>query len=153
MIAGAIDFRTQPKRGEVKMRGISLLLIGAALGSCTMAPEPVMRSASGQRAYEALLTGKVAGPPVSCLPNYNANDMSVIDGRNVAFRVGTGTAYMVHLTEGCSLLGSGNYAMLTRQFGGTGLCRGEIVQVVDTLNRQTVGSCTIAEIIPYTRPR
>ena len=135
------------------MRGITLLLIGAALGSCAMAPQPFMRSPTGQRAYETLLAGKVAGPPVSCLPSYNANDMSIIDGHNVAFRVGTGTAYMVHLTEGCGLLGSGNYAMLTRQFGGTGLCRGEIVQVIDTLNRMTVGSCTIAEIVPYTRIR
>jgi hypothetical protein len=134
------------------MRGISFLLIAATLGSCSTAPQPVTRGPSGQRAYEAILAGKVAGPPVSCLPNYNANDMSVIDGRTLGFRVGTGTTYLVHLSEGCGLLGSGNYALLSRQVGGLGLCRGDIQQVVDTMNHITVGSCTIGEIVPYTKP-
>jgi hypothetical protein len=111
-----------------------------------------MRSPSGQRAIDSLLAGKVAGTPVSCLPNYNANDMSVIDGQTVAFRVGTGTVYMAHLGPGCDLLGSGNYALLTKQFGGMGLCKGDIAQVFDTMNRITVGSCVIGDITPYTRP-
>ena len=70
------------------MRGSSLLLIGAALGSCSTAPERVVRSSTGQIAYDKLVADKVAGPPISCLPNYNANDMSVIDSQTVAFRVG-----------------------------------------------------------------
>lgn len=134
------------------MRSIPLLCMAALLGSCSMAPQPLVRSPSGQRAMDALLTGKVAGPPVSCLPSYNANDMSILDGRTLAFRVGTGTVYMVQLTEGCGLLGSGNYALVTRPFGGLGLCRGDIAQVADTMNRQTVGSCTVAAIVPYSRP-
>ncbi len=134
------------------MRKIPLLCLAAVLASCSAAPQPVLRSPSGQRAADALFSGKVAGPPVSCLPNYNANDMSIIDGRTVAFRVGTRTVYMVQLNEGCGLLGTGSYALMTRSFGGTGLCRGDIAQVFDTLNRQTVGSCTVAAIVPYTRP-
>ena len=78
--------------------------------------------------------------------------MSVIDGQTIAFRVGTGTTYLVHLSDGCGLLGSGNYALLSRQVGGLGLCRGDIQQVVDTMNHITVGSCTIGQIVPYTRP-
>jgi len=137
---------------EVPMRSIPLICVAALLGSCSAAPQPVLRSPSGQRAMDSLVSGKVAGPPVSCLPSYNSNDMSIIDGRTVAFRVGTGTVYMVQLNEGCGLLGSGSYALLTRSFGGSGLCRGDIAQVFDTLNRQTVGSCTVAAIVPYTRP-
>ena len=136
------------------MRGISLLLLGATLVSCTTAPPPGYseRSPSGQRAYTSLLTGRVPGRPLSCLPNYNANDMSVIDGRTIAFRVGTRTVYLVHLSEGCGLLGSGPYALLSRQFGGTGLCRGDIQQVFDTMNHMTVGSCVVSDIVPYVRP-
>ena len=141
---------------EVKMRRISLLIAGSILASCTTAPpapDAAMRSPSGERAYQSLLAGKVPGRPISCLPNYNSNNMSVIDGRNVAFSVGTRTVYLVRLTPGCDLLGGGGpYALLSRQFGGQGTCRGDIQQVVDTLNRMTVGSCTVAEIIPYTRP-
>jgi hypothetical protein len=143
---------------EVPMRSISLLLLGATLASCMYGPPPppnssaAMRSPSGERAYQSLLAGKVAGAPMSCLPSYNTNDMSVIDGRTVAFRTGTRTVYLVHLSEGCSLLGAGPYALLSRQFGGTGLCRGDIQQVFDTMNHTTVGSCVVSDIVPYTRP-
>jgi hypothetical protein len=134
------------------MRSISLLIAGTILASCTAAPPPAMtRSPSGERAYQSLLAGKVPGTPISCLPDYNANDMSVIDGQTLGFRVGTGTTYIVHLGPGCDLLGSGNYALLSRQFGNAQLCRGDIQQVVDTLNHINVGSCTITDIIPYTR--
>lgn len=134
------------------MRTIPLLCAAALVGSCSAAPQPVMRSPSGQRALESLTAGRVPGPPVSCLPSYNANDMSIIDGRTVAFRVGTRTVYMMSLHEGCELLGAGNYALMTRQFGGMGMCSGDIARVVDTMNRMTVGSCTIGAIVPYSRP-
>ena len=34
--------------------------------------------------------------------------------------------------------------------GGTGLCRGEIAQVIDTSQGFTVGSCSIGDFVPYT---
>jgi hypothetical protein len=137
---------------EKPMRGLALFVTGAALASCSMAPEPLQRSPSGQRAYESLFAGRVAGQPVNCLPNYNSNDMSIIDGQTVAFRVGTRTVYRVQLSQGCGQLGTGTTALLTRQFGGAGMCRGDIAQVVDTMNRMTVGSCVIQDIRPFVRP-
>ena len=134
------------------MRSISLLLIGATLVSCTATAEQPTRSPRGQQQYLSLVAGKTARPEISCLPNYSANDMTVIDGRTLAFRRGTGTVYVMHLTPGCENLGSGGYALLSRQYGGSGLCRGDIQQVIDTTNRITVGSCTVGAIIPYTRP-
>lgn len=134
------------------MRGISLLLLGATLTACTAAAEqPPTRSPRAQQEYLSLLAGKTARPEVNCLQSYNANDMTVIDGRTLAFRRGTGTVYLMHLTPGCEMLG-GPYALLSRQYGGSGLCRGDIQQVIDTTNRITVGSCTIGAIIPYVRP-
>jgi hypothetical protein len=133
------------------MRGLGLALIGAALASCTTAPEPSQRNAKKERELQTLLAGKAAGAPVSCMPNYNSNDMRIIDGRNVAFRLGSQTVYLMHLSPGCQLLGSGNYALLTRQSGGMGYCRGDIVQVFDPTSRITVGSCGIDEIVPYSR--
>jgi hypothetical protein len=135
------------------MRGISLLLLGATLTACTAAAEqPATRSPRAQQQYMSLVAGKTARPELSCLPSYNANDMTVIDGRTLAFRRGTGTVYMVHLTPGCEMAGSGGYALVSRQFGGSGLCRGDIQQVADLTNRITVGSCTIGAIVPYVRP-
>ena len=135
------------------MRSISLLLLGATLSACTAAAEqPPTRSPRAQQEYSSLLAGKTARPEVSCLQSYNANDMTLIDGRTLAFRRGTGTVYLMHLSPGCEMVGGGTYALLSRQYGGTGLCRGDIQQVIDTMNRITVGSCTIGAIIPYVRP-
>ena len=134
------------------MRSISLLLLGATLASCTATAEQPTRSPRAQQQYLTLLVGKTPRPEISCLPNYSANDMTVIDGRTLAFRRGTGTVYVMHLTPGCENLGSGTYALLSRQYGGSGLCRGDIQQVIDTTNRITVGSCTVGAIIPYTKP-
>jgi hypothetical protein len=135
------------------MRGIALLLLGSILASCTTGPPPPpTRNAMAEQKLQELLAGKVARPEVSCLQSYNTNDMIVIDGRTLAFRRGTGTVYLAHLSPGCELLSpQTTYALLSRQFGTTGTCRGDIQQVIDTSNRITVGSCTIASIVPYVR--
>jgi hypothetical protein len=135
------------------MRSISLLLIGAAIVGCTTgAAEQPIRTAAKPQQYDQLLAGKVAGPPVSCLPTLRQDDMVVIDDRTVAFRQGSSRTYVNHMQGGCSNLGGG-YALVTRSFGGGQLCRGDIAQVVDLSSRMTVGSCVFGEFIPYSRPR
>lgn len=134
------------------MRGISLLLLGATLASCTAAAPQPMRSLRAQTQYDQLLAGKVAGRPISCLPSYKSNDMVTIDDNTIAFKQGSRTVYVNHMQGGCSNLSGGSYALLTRQFGGSGLCRGDIAQVVDTLNHITVGSCVFGDFVPYSRP-
>lgn len=135
------------------MRAAALALCSAlALGSCAMAPEPMQPNPRAQQELAQLLAGKAAGPEISCLPSYDANDMRIIDGRNVAFVRGSRTTYLMQLSPGCHLLGAGGYALLTKQFGGLGMCRGDIARVIDTSARMTVGSCGIDRIITYTAP-
>jgi hypothetical protein len=132
------------------MRRISLLLIGAAITGCsTTAQPPAMRSAENQARFERLLAGKVAGPPVSCLPSTRANDMTVIDEDTVLFRQGSSRVYVGHIAGGCNMLGQGGYALVTRQVGSSGLCHGDIATVVDTHSGFTVGSCVIGDFVPY----
>ncbi|HEX6741502.1 MAG TPA: hypothetical protein VF079_06885 [Sphingomicrobium sp.] len=135
------------------MRSIPLLLIGAAIVGCTTtsAMQPI-RTAAKQRQYDQLLAGKVAGPPLSCLPTFHQDDMVVIDDSTVAFRQGSSRVYVNHMQGGCTNLGGG-YALVTKQFGSAQLCRGDIGQVVDLTNHFTVGSCVFGDFIPYTRPR
>jgi hypothetical protein len=134
------------------MRGISLLIVGTSLASCSTPLAPPMRSAERQQHLEQLTSGKIAGQPISCVPFSNSNDMSVIDGQTLAFRAGSSRTYVAHLSAGCAQIATGGYALLTKPFGGSGMCRGDIAQVIDTSNRLTVGSCTVEEIVPYTRP-
>jgi hypothetical protein len=131
------------------MRGIVLLLLGATLASCATGPEPGQRTPQKAQELATLLAGKTAAPPTSCLQSYNSYDQRIIDGRTVAYRLGSRTTYVMHLSEGCGLLGTGNFAIFTRQFGGMGMCQGDILRVVDTFNRTTVGSCAIESITPY----
>ena len=130
------------------MRGIALLLIGATLASCAAAPQPG-RSARAENRFQQLLAGKVAGPAVSCLPSYRANDMVVIDDSTIAFRDGSRRVYVANLSHSCSNLGSGHYALVTKRFGGSGLCRGDIGQVADLTSGMTVGSCVFGDFTPY----
>lgn len=134
------------------MRGIALLLVGATLASCAAAPQPG-RSAKAEAHLQRLLAGKVAGPAAACLPSYRSNDMVVIDDRTVAFRNGSRQIWVADLQGGCSNLGAGYYALVTRRFGGSGLCRGDIAEVADLANGFTVGSCVFGDFVPYTKPR
>jgi hypothetical protein len=133
------------------MRGLSLLLLGATLAGCAATAEQPTRSASKQEEYQRLIAGKVAGPPVSCLPEYRANDMIVIDESTVVFKQGGNRLYVAHMPGGCSNLGRAPYTMVTRQVGSQGLCRGDIAQIVDPVNRITVGSCVFGDFTPYRR--
>jgi hypothetical protein len=135
------------------MRVISILMAGVVLASCSAAygPGPV-RTAEKQREYQQLLMGKVAQTPISCLPHYRSGDMRTIDEETILFRDGSRRVYVAHMQGGCSGLGRGSTALVTRQFGSADLCRGDIAQVVDTLNRFPVGSCVFGDFVPYVAP-
>jgi hypothetical protein len=135
------------------MRVISVLMAGAVLASCTTGPYPApTRTAEKQREYQQLLMGKVAQTPVSCLPHYRSNDMRTIDEETLLFRDGSRRVYVAHMQGGCNGLGRGSTALLTRLYGTPDLCRGDIAQVVDTLNRFPIGSCVFGDFVPYVTP-
>jgi hypothetical protein len=131
-------------------RGIALLLTGMVLASCAAAPQPG-RSDRAEAHFQKLLAGKVAGQPASCLPSYRSTDMVVIDEQTIAFRDGSRRVWVTNLRSGCSNLGSGHYALVTRQSGGSGVCSGDIAEVSDLTNGITVGSCVFGDFVPYTR--
>ena len=133
---------------------IPLLLSAAALTGCNAVPpqQAAMAQAEAQTKLNKLLAGKVPGAPQSCLPHYRANDMIVIDDYTIAFRDGVNRVWINKPRGGCNMLSSGPYALVTRQAGGMGLCRGDIGQVVDTLSHSTVGACSFSDFVPYNKP-
>ena len=135
------------------MRRIVLILVGAAITSCsTTPPQPAMRSAEAQNQYLRLIAGKVAGPEVACLPSSRTSDMTVIDESTVAFRQSGSRLYIAHMQGECGNLGAPSYALLTKQPASLSLCHGDIAQVIDTHNGMTVGSCVFGSFTPYTGP-
>ena len=136
------------------MRHLILSAIAlATLSACTAGPDNFQRSPKAQQELDRYLQGKVAGAPMTCLPNYRANDMVVIDERTILFRDGANRVYRNDIVGGCTGLGRPGTALVTRQFGGTGLCRGEIAQIVDTSTGSFVGSCSLGDFVPFTGPR
>jgi len=127
------------------MRGIPLLLLGAAVASC--APPAPMHTAKAETQFDQFIAGRVAGAPLNCMPTFNANDMVVLNDSTVGFKVG-GRVYVAHAQGGCNNLG-GPYALVTRQVGATRLCSGDVIDVVDIRNHFTVGSCSFDGFTPY----
>ena len=138
------------------MRVPALLVIASALASCTMAPPPAgyaeAQAAKEQADFQRALAGRVpSGQPLACLPNYSTNDTVNLSENTILFGRG-GTVYVNHPPGGCPGLSNGLYALVTRSVGGQ-LCRGDIANVTDIQNHMIVGTCTMGDFMPYSRPR
>jgi hypothetical protein len=118
--------------------------------------EAPMRTVDSQHQLDLMIGGKVPLRPVSCLPSstLGSNDMKIIDSNTLAFRYGS-EVYVAHTTGCTNLSPNGPYTLLTHQFGGaTGLCRGDVAQVVESGGAIPVGSCMITDVTPFVpRPR
>jgi len=129
------------------MRGMSLLVLAAALGACSTGPQPG-RSPSAERDLQRLLAGKVPGKPLTCLSDSRTKEPVVIDDHTILYRDGR-TYYRNDFRGGtCANLSSGFGALLTKRFGGD-LCSGDPAEVIDTSNGFIVGTCLMGDFVPY----
>lgn len=133
------------------MRSFYLLAAAIALASCSTTISDAPRTARAEAQLQRLIAGKVAGPTVSCISDLRSN-MTVIDDGLIAFKQGSKVYTNDFRGGNCSPLGSGFYVLLTRS-GGSGLCSGDIADVIDTTSGMTVGSCALGEFTPYTGAR
>lgn len=132
------------------MRTLGVLLVASALTACSTAPQPVERSERAEARLQQELAGlSVAGPAESCIPNYRADQMVVVDDNTILFRETQNRLWRNEVQGSCSSLGMGNTLVL-RSSGGS-LCRGEIGEVVDLRSGVTMGSCVLGDFIPYAR--
>jgi hypothetical protein len=98
-----------------------------------------------------MLAGRAAGPAVNCLPPGRSSDMTIVGDGSVVFRHG-GTLYVNDMRGSCPNLRS-HYALVTRRFGGGGLCSGEIAEVIDPASGISLSSCSFGEFVPFRRVR
>ena len=132
------------------MRAIPILLAGIAVASCAAYPQ-VPRAERDKLQLQQAIAGRVPGRSANCLPNYRADYMTVLDNGTLLFRDGS-TTWVSRLSEGCARAGLSNYALVTKSYGGTGLCSGDIVQLVDTASGTFAGACTVDPFVAYRRP-
>ena len=133
---------------------ILILSLAATLAACSAQPDrTALRTPGAQKELDRFLVGKVAGAPVSCLPSYQARDMTIVDEQTIIFRDGANRVYRNDPPGGCPGAGRPGNTLIIRNFGGTGLCRGQIVQVADLQTGSFGGSCSLGDFVPYTTPR
>lgn len=137
---------------RLTLASLTVFASAAALASCATTDRPEPRSEKAQAELARWLDGRVAGKAQTCLPSYRSQDMVVIDENTLLFRDGSRRVWRTDLKGPCNGLGRPNTALLTKQFGGTGLCSGEIARVIDTSFGGTVGSCALGDFVPYEGP-
>jgi hypothetical protein len=124
-------------------------MVALLLGSCTAAPEPpaAPNPAVGAE-FARLLAGRVAGPPVTCIPRYPSQETDVISENTLAIKQGA-VVYVSQFRGDCNRAGEPGYALVFRSTTMSGPCENDIAQVVDTGGRFPVGSCVLGPFVPY----
>ena len=126
-----------------------IALCGLALVSCTGTTE-YNRSSEAQQELDKALAGRVAGKSVTCIPNYRATDMQIIDDYTILFKDGR-TVYLQTPRGGCSGIENHSNILVTQLRGTTQLCRGDINHLVDPSTGIGGGACVFSEFVPYSR--
>lgn len=130
---------------------VPLTIAAAAMlvGSCTASTAQQERTPKASHRLAEAIEGRTAGPPVDCMPNYrSATQMQIIDDNTLVFHDGN-TVYVQNPPGGCRGLGIGGYTLVTREFGASQMCRGDINNLVDIRNGMIGGSCVFGPFIPY----
>lgn len=129
-----------------------LAAFGTALASCNAGPANYQPSPKAQQELARELTGRTAGQPQRCINNFSSAQMVVIDDNTLLFKDGR-TTYVQHPRGGCNGLGIGGRTLVTKSFGTSQLCDGDINQTVDLHTGMQGGACVFGPFIPYTKPR
>ena len=126
------------------------VLSSALLGSCTTGQARDVSTPKAQKELAEALAGRVPGPPQRCIRNYRTTNMQVIDDYTLLFEEGR-TIYLQKPPNGCFGLGSHSRTLVTRPFGTTDLCEGDINKLVDLTAGIQGGACVFGPFIPYTK--
>lgn len=116
---------------------------------CLIAAPALAAGPEGEAKLAGLVRGRVAGAPVSCIPQRRDNRSHTIEGIGVAYDVGA-TRYVSRFDGGCEQLSA--FTAFATRTPTTQLCAGDIAQIFTTTTPTTnVGSCTFGQFTPYTR--
>jgi hypothetical protein len=134
------------------MRTLALGIAGASamLLSCSSTPVEETLSPRAQHDLAQALEGRAPGPAVRCIPNYRSNHMQVIDDSTLLFEDGR-TIYLQKPINSCSGIGNRSRILVTRPFGTTDLCEGDINRTVDLNAGIEGGACVFGPFVPYLR--
>jgi hypothetical protein len=124
------------------------LSIAAGLMLIAMTPAVQARQ---EATPERMLAGRVAGKPISCIPQRQIDSSQNFDSGDILYRMKSGPDYLNSPRPKCAGL-RGSAGMVTRT-PSTDLCRGDIADIVDFTSGTQYGSCALGDFVPYPRVR
>lgn len=116
--------------------------------ACLVAAPALAAGPEGEAKLAGLLRGRIAGAPVSCIPQRRDNRGRTIEGIGVVYDVGA-TRYLTRFDGGCQQLTA--FTAFATRTPTTQLCAGDIAEIFTTTTPTiNVGSCTFGRFTPYT---
>ncbi|MGB5078601.1 MAG: DUF6491 family protein [Sphingorhabdus sp.] len=125
----------------------------AVLASCApvdSTPKPLTDKQA--KMLNKQLAGKVAGEPVRCISDFNANNVIRISDDMLLYRVSGNLVYQNNLKGTCSGLASDRDIIVSEQFGSQ-KCNGDILRLVDRTSGMQGGFCSLGDFVPYRKEK
>jgi len=122
------------------------LMLVSACGEVDSTPAPLTDKQASVLTRE--LGGKVAGAPVNCISDYNADNMIRVSDNILLYRVSGRLVYKNTLRSSCPGLARDSDIVVTEQFGGQ-KCRGDLIRLVDRTSGIAGPVCSLGEFVPY----
>ena len=101
----------------------------------------------GEIRLEKMLEGRIAGEPQSCIRNFPTDDLTIIDGTALVYKVG-GTLY-VNIPRNAEDVD--HWDTLVTRTSTSQLCRQDIVTTVDLPSGMYTGNIMLGDFVPYRR--
>jgi hypothetical protein len=129
-----------------------LLAIPAAmlLAAPAVSGEAPVLTEKQQVKLDKRLAGRTAGEPQSCINANDQRNMTVISDDILIFSSSRNakTIYVNKPYGGCR---NAEGSILSYKRSTASLCKGEIIQLIDSSSRIAMGSCAFGEFVPYTK--
>jgi len=135
---------------SAKSTATLLAASGLTLLTCASAPDQITHSPKAQKELAQALAGRTPGRAVTCIRNYPANHMKIVDDWTILFRQGQ-TVYVQNPRGGCPGIGTPGNVLITRSVGTNSTCSGDIGNIVHLPSGNGRGSCIFGPFVPYTK--
>jgi hypothetical protein len=133
-------------------RSIAITACLLAVAACSAAPAQVTQTPEASRDLAKALIGRVAGEPVTCIPNYRATRMQIIDDHTILFHSNQ-TIYLQRPPGGCFGIGNQLNSIIHRGRGTNEYCEGDTNRLVQLNTGMDRGTCAFGPFVPYTKPK
>lgn len=149
-----IRLPASPRTIIVGLTGALALSLTAPVLAQTEAASDVVAQADpapmtkGQKRLAALLEGREAGEPVSCIRSLPQQRMQTIEG--TAYVYGSGKTIYVQRTRAPDQIDNFD-ALVINRFSASELCRSDVITTIDPVNGFFTGVVFFDDFVPYTR--